>query len=260
MKIGFVQTSPVLGKVEQNLARAEELIGDLEADLIVLPELFTTGYDLESRSAVEALAEPADGATARRLSELACRRSTYIAYGFAERVGDAVYNAALLVGPDGPVGGYRKTHLFMREKTLFDPGESSPPVFSIARLGVNLGLMICFDWVFPEVARTLALGGAQILVHPSNLVMPWCQAAMLTRSIENRVFAVTANRVGSEGELEFTGQSQVTSPRGELLVRAPERGELAAAVEIDPGQALDKRINPLNDLFADRRPELYRLG
>ena len=259
MRIGFVQTSPLLGEVEKNLERAEELVISLDAELIVLPELFTTGYDLEDRAAVEALAEPADGPTSRRLSELARRRSTYLAYGFAERQGASVYNAAQLVGPDGALGGYRKTHLFMREKALFDPGDRAPPVLEIAA-GVKIGLMICFDWVFPEVARTLALGGAQIIAHPSNLVLPWCQAAMLTRSIENRVFSVTANRVGSEGELEFTGQSQVTSPRGELLVRAPARGELAAAIEIDEKLALDKRINPLNDLFADRRPGLYRLG
>ena len=258
MKIGFVQTSPSLGDVEENLRRAEELVTSLDADLIVLPELFTTGYALESRASAEALAEPKDGPTSRRLSALARRRSTHLAYGFAERGENGVYNAALLVGPDGPVGGYRKAHLFMREKELFDPGESPPPVFKIGDVAV--GLMICFDWAFPEVARTLALGGAQILAHPSNLVMPWCQAAMLTRSIENRVFAVTANRVGTEGELEFTGQSQVTSPRGELLLKAPGAGELAAAVDVDPSHALDKRINPLNDLFADRRPELYRLG
>jgi len=256
MRIGFVQTSPVLGDVEQNLRRAEELIDTLDAGLIVLPELFTTGYDLENRASVEALAEPADGPTSRRLTALARRRSTHLAYGFAERAGSAVYNAALLVGPDGPLGGYRKAHLFMREKELFDPGEHAPPVLRIGDVAV--GLMICFDWAFPEVSRTLALGGAQILAHPSNLVMPWCQAAMLTRSIENRVFAVTANRIGREGKLEFTGQSQVTSPRGELLLKAPAHGELAAAVEIDPTEALDKHINPLNDLFADRRPELYR--
>src|SRR5262249_55396179 len=155
----------------------------------------------------------------------------HIAYGFAESDGARLYNAALLVGPQGIVGSYRKLHLFMREKELFDAGETAPPVLHVSDVGV--GLMICFDWVFPEVARTLALRGAQILAHPSNLVMPWCQAAMLTRSLENRVFSITANRTGSEPKPDgstttFTGRSQVVSPRGELLLRAPQLGELAA--------------------------------
>src|SRR5262249_1905702 len=148
-------------------------------------------------------------------------------------------------------------------KELFDAGETAPPVLHVSDVGV--GLMICFDWVFPEVARTLALRGAQILAHPSNLVMPWCQAAMLTRSLENRVFSIPATRTGSEPKPDgstttFPGRSQVVSPRGELLLRAPQTGELAAAIEIDPAEALDKHINPRNDLFAERRPELYDTG
>jgi len=122
--------------------------------------------------------------------------------------------------------------------------------------------MICFDWIFPEAARVLALKGAEVICHPANLVLPWCQRAMVTRSIENRVFIVTANRIGGEKregrELKFTGGSQITSPVGELLCQASEEGEEVGVVDIDPSIAKDKAITEENDLFSDRRPELYQ--
>jgi predicted amidohydrolase len=123
-------------------------------------------------------------------------------------------------------------------------------------------MMICFDWVFPETARCLALEGAQIIAHPSNLVLEWCQRAMFARSVENRVFTVTANRIGTEDragrKLTFTGASQIVSPSGEYLVRAPGTEEHVAVAELDPAEADDKHVTELNDLWQDRRPELYR--
>jgi predicted amidohydrolase len=121
--------------------------------------------------------------------------------------------------------------------------------------------MVCFDWFFPESARTLALRGAQIIAHPANLVLPYCQTAMVTRCLENRVFAVTTNRYGTEqipGQcLTFTGASQVISPTGQRLLDAPVAGDCVRIIEVDPDLADDKHINPRNDLFANRRPDLY---
>jgi len=264
MRVGFAQLAPTFGRPAENLARIEALLGAADApgaDLWVLPELVTTGYQLADRAEAERLAEPADGESCQRLVRLARRLDCHLVYGFAERGGDSVYNACSLVGADGALGGYRKAHLFMREKELFDPGARPPPVLEVG--GVHVGLMICFDWAFPEMARSLALGGAELIAHPANLVMPFCQAAMRTRCIENRVFAVTANRVGREARLQpelcFTGQSQICAPTGELLSHAGEREEQLGVAEIDPAAARDKRINPLNDVMADRRPELYRM-
>jgi len=123
--------------------------------------------------------------------------------------------------------------------------------------------MICFDWIFPEAARTLALLGAQVICHPANLVLPHCQKAMITRSIENRLFIITANRIGTESKpgsepISFTGRSQIVGPEGTVLARAPRARRMVALVEIDPALALDKRITPENDILLDRRPELYR--
>jgi predicted amidohydrolase len=123
-------------------------------------------------------------------------------------------------------------------------------------------MMICFDWLFPEAARTLALQGAEVICHPSNLVLPYCPQAMITRSLENRVFTITANRVGTEERvpgkpLKFIGTSQVTSPDGDVLCRAGSKREEAVAVEIDPARARKKLITPMNDIFRDRRKDLF---
>jgi predicted amidohydrolase len=122
--------------------------------------------------------------------------------------------------------------------------------------------MICFDWWFPEAARTLALNGADIICHPANLVLPDCQKAMVTRSLENAVYTVTANRVGSESrggkeELVFTGGSQVLAPNGERLLGLSKEKEEISAVQIDVKKARDKSITSFNDRFKDRRPEFY---
>ncbi len=121
--------------------------------------------------------------------------------------------------------------------------------------------MVCFDWIYPESARTLALKGAQLIAHPSNLVLPHCPDAMVTRCLENRVFAATANRVGREDrggvDLTYIGKSEVVSPRGEILRRLGEDREEVAVEEVDLSLAKSKRINSHNDLFPDRRPQYY---
>jgi predicted amidohydrolase len=124
-------------------------------------------------------------------------------------------------------------------------------------------MMICFDWFFPEVARSLALDGAQIIAHPSNLVLPWCQRAMFARSVENHVFSITANRTGREAragrELVFTGGSQVLGCNGEVLLAAAEKDKSLQVTAVDLAQANQKQMNPWNDILASRRPELYKL-
>ena len=122
--------------------------------------------------------------------------------------------------------------------------------------------MVCFDWVFPEVTRTLALQGADIICHPSNLVLHYCQQTMLTRCLENKVYAITTNRYGYDkrphGELRFTGHSQIVAPGGTLLYRARAQREELYIMDIDPILARDKSITPLNEVLRDRRPEYYQ--
>lgn len=258
LRVAAIQTSPVFGETAGNLEAALDLVPP-GIDLAVLPELCTTGYQFRDRRELRDLAEPADGPTSRRLAKRAAATGATLVAGFAERDGDRLYNSAVLFRPDGGWGLYRKVHLFWEEKTLFDPGDRGFPVFSAA--GATVGLMICFDWIYPEAARSLALAGATLICHPSNLVLSHCPDAMITRCLENRLFAATANRVGEENRtgtpLRFIGLSQIVSPRGERLARLDATGTGAAVAVLDPATA-DRRITPRNDLLADRRPETYR--
>lgn len=260
MKIGFVQFEPRFGDVDGNLERAGELIRGSDADLLVLPELFNTGYVFASKEEAASLAEEVPGGkTTRALCDLAREKGVFLAAGLAERDGKRVFNSSVLVSPDGYVGRYRKTHLFFEEKLWFDPGDEG---FSVHDIGIcTVGMMICFDWFFPESMRILALKGADLICHPANLVMPFCQDAMKTRCLENRVFAVTANRTGTEARegrsLLFTGMSQITGPDGGIIARAGDDSQEVQTMEIDPAAARDKNVNDYNNLFADRRPVFY---
>ena len=261
LTVAAIQTSPRFAEVAPNIEAALAAI-PAGCDLCVLPELFSTGYQFRSRDELRELSEPVpDGPTAARLREAAASRGTCIVAGLAERAGERLFNTAILVRPDGSSEIYRKVHLFWNEKDLFDPGDLGFAVHRAA--GTEIGMMVCFDWIYPEAARTLALAGALVLCHPSNLVLPLCPDAMVTRSIENRVFTVTANRVGTEhrteAELRFVGLSQVVAPSGERLARLGQDETGAAMASIDLSQARSL-VTPRNDVWADRRPELYRLG
>ncbi|MBI5643404.1 MAG: acyltransferase [Deltaproteobacteria bacterium] len=263
MKAAVVQTSPLFGRIRENIEGAIKVIEKLDAELIVLPELFSTGYQFKSRPEMLKLAEDAEGGYATgRLTEVARKKKSFIVAGIAERSGGKAYNSSVLVGPKGLMGIYRKAHLFWDEKKIFTPGDTPFEVYDTGK--ARIGMMICFDWLFPEAARTLALKGADIICHPSNLVLPYCPAAMITRSIENRVFSLTANRVGEEARirgksLKFIGMSQIVSPGGELLFRAGGKKAVAMAVEIEPKDARKKNITPVNDIIKDRRRDLFQL-
>lgn len=260
MKVGFYQFRPVFGQIKRNVLKIIRALHDVEADLVVLPELALTGYYFSSRSELDSMAEdPTKSTSVESLIALCQQRQLHIVTGFAEKKGEHIYNSALLLGPDGILHIYRKLHLFNLEKEWFDQGNTPFSVQLVA--GVRIGMMICFDWIFPEVTRTLSLLGAQIICHPSNLVLNYCQQAMMTRCTENMVFAVTANRYGLDrrphGDLKFTGQSQIVAPRGVLIHRAkPQRDEMVV-VEIDPTAADNKRITSANDVLGDRRPDFY---
>ena len=264
MKIGFLQNSPEFGNVTGNLDRIESILSGHQADLTVLPELFATGYQFTSAQETHDLAEPIpDGNTTKRILKWAQELKCVIVAGLVECNGDSVYNSAVVAGPEGFIGSYRKAHLFDKEKKIFCSGNDPFPVFDIGL--AKVGVMICFDWWFPETCRTLALKGAEIIAHPSNLVLPHCPQSMITRCLENRIFAVTANRIGTENRfqnerLEFIGQSQVVDPNGCVLRRASRDNENISFVEIDPAQAQEKSINPNNNILIDRRTDLYDLN
>jgi predicted amidohydrolase len=259
LRVGYLQCCPLLGEVAANLERIQALVGDVRADLLVLPELATTGYALRDRPAVRALAEPIPGPATETLAAVARRTGGALVVGLAERDGERLFNSAVIVDESGVRAVYRKAHLFRREKQLFDPGDSGFAVTDVA--GLRLGLMVCFDWAFPDAAGTLARRGAQLIAHPANLVLGHARRAIPVRCLENRVFAITANRWGEEpgpeDALTFRGESLIVSPEGEELAVGPAAGDEVRVVTIDPAAADDKLLTPENHVFEDRRPELY---
>jgi len=262
MKIGIYQNHPEFGQVEKNLQQALMDLDNVDADLMVLPEFFNTGYQFISRQEAAGLAEGIpSGKTCKALMDLARSKGMFLVFGLAEREKGKIYNSAAVIGPEGFIGRYRKSHLFAEEKYFFDPGDTGFRVFDLG--DVRIGIMICFDWWFPESARSLALLGADIICHPANLVLPGCQKAMVTRSLENGVFSATANRIGTESRggkraLLFTGKSQILDNRGEVLTRLKGDRPGISVVDINPKDSRDKSITNQNDRFKDRRPELYR--
>jgi len=258
LRIGIGQTDPVVGDPDANLLMLRKLIREADAnriDVLVLPELANSGYAFESREEAVTLSETIpEGAYCKEMAKGSSGR--VVVAGVCERTSEGLYNSAPLFMNGRHVLTYRKVHLFNREKEVFLPGESEPPVFEFGEY--RLGLMICWDWIFPEMARILALKGAQVILHPANLVLPYCHRAMVTRSIENRVFTVTANRVGEERGLSFYGESQVVAPNGEVLLKMGGSDTGLAWVNIDPARADDKMMTERNHLLNDRRPRLYR--
>jgi predicted amidohydrolase len=237
--------------VEGNIDRALKLIGNKKTDLIVLPELFNTGYNFRSRREVARVAEPVPGGiTTEVLKDFSKRDGATVVAGIAERKGQSFYNAAVVVKDGKYLGTYRKVHLFYNEKKFFKPGKEFK-VFG------RVGVMVCFDWYFPESARSLMLKGAEIIAHPSNLVLPHCPDSMKTRALENGVYVITADRVGVERGLRFIGLSQIVNPRGQVLYRASGTREECVVRDIDLKLARNKSITPRNNLLRDRAPLAY---
>jgi predicted amidohydrolase len=233
----------------------------IKADLIVLPELFATGYTFISKSEVASLSEEFEGETYQFLKNLSQKTGAVLIGGFAENHKKRIFNSALIVYKNLFLGVYRKIHLYYKEKKWFSPGDKIPEVYNIN--GMNIGVMICFDWFFPEITRTLALKGADIIAHPSNLVLPYCQKAMQTSCLINRVYGITSNRIGrekrGEDDFKFTGASQITSFDGEILYSAQSNAIDKIVLEIDIEYARNKQLNEFNNVLKDRRPEFYRL-
>ena len=264
--VTVVQNDPVFGDPEKNKAEVAQLIlgqADPRASLIVLPELFATGYQFDSRTEVWDLSEPERGPTFSFLSDLSIKTGAVLVAGLPIRRNKGVSNGALVVYGTTLLASYDKIHLFDEERDFFQEGTGPLPVISTP-FG-PLGVMICFDWLFPEVLRSMALSGALVVAHPSNWVLPFGPQGMILRSVENRVFTATANRVGREerggrAPLTFIGQSQVLSPKGVLLGRASENLPEVIRASIRLEEARSKKVASKSDLFEQRRPELYRLG
>ena len=265
MRVAVAQMEPKLAEKERNLdaclARLEEAAA-AGAELIVLPEMAIPGYMFDSAEEALPYAEEIPGPTTEAF-ERECRRlGIHAVCGLLERDGDTLYNSAILVSPDGLIGSYRKTHLpFLGVDRFVTPGDELK-VYDTA-LG-RIGVIICYDLRFPEVTRTLALQGADIVCLPTNFPMAArIQTELITtaRAAENRIYLLAANRVGKERWGEFCGWSQIVDPYGKRLAEAGETEEVLLIAEIDVEKARDKDYVVPGEyelyLFGHRRPELY---
>jgi len=258
MKAGFVQFTPELCNLEATLNRLAKLLKEAPAaDLLVFPELSNSGYNFPTRNHAFDAAEEVSSSRFITLLHDHCRRTnSYIASGFNEREGFKLFNSAVLVGPGGLIGKYRKIHLFYNEKDIFSAGDLGVPVFETP-IG-KIAMLVCFDWIFPEVWRIAALKGADIVCHCSALVLPgFAQRSVPVHALINHFYVITANRTGTEHGLTFTGMSTVANPKGEVVYQAAAETTESMVFDFDLDLARNKMITPRNDILADRRPELY---
>src|SRR5919197_1692212 len=265
MRVAVAQLEPQLGEKERNLeaclARVEEAAA-AGAELIVLPECAIPGYMFDSPEEAMPFAEEVPGPSTEALERESGRLGVHLVCGLLERDGDALRNCAAFVGPDGLIGKYWKTHLpFLGVDRFAVPGDELPVYDTpLGRVGVE----ICYDLRFPEVTRTLALKGADIVCHPTNFPMAArVQTELITtaRAAENRIYLLTANRVGKERWGEFCGWSQIVDPYGRRLAEAGETEEALLVADVELERARDKDYVIPGEyelyLFGHRRPELY---
>jgi predicted amidohydrolase len=262
LKLAVVQFNPQLRKVDDNLACITDLTEDLDVDIIVLPELSTSGYFFISRNEVAKIAEPADGRTGKFFKDMARRLQAIVVAGFAESSDDKLFNSCLLALPEkDELHIYRKTHLFYKEADCFDVGDTGFFVVEDPHRDVRIGPMICYDWRFPEASRILTLLGADLIVCPSDLVTDVWRVAMPGRAVENKVYIAVANRTGTEKRrdetLTFTGKSAIYGFNGKELASAGPDENTVIQAEINPSQTRDKSFNPFNDILGDRQPQFY---
>lgn len=251
IRTAVIQMDCVPFDKEKNLRHAEELIAAAAAEgagLIVLPELFNTGYRVEEKDAE--LAETVPGAATEWMQKTAARYGAFIAGAVIETCGGNLYDTAVIVGPDGLAGRYRKMHLWGAEPERFGHGDELP-VFSLP-FGC-VGLQICYEIGFPEQARVLALKGAQIIIYTSAFGKARDYAwniASRSRALENGVFVLACNRTGTEKDTVFGGLSRIVAPDSRVIAGTERDGEAVICGEIDLREVAEQRekIPYLRDL------------
>ncbi|HMF56952.1 MAG TPA: carbon-nitrogen hydrolase family protein [Pyrinomonadaceae bacterium] len=267
-KIACVQMDCEIGRVEENrrvIVEHIKRVAEQGARIIIFPECALTGYCFESLEEAAPFSENLDGASAEAIASACAETGAHAVVGFIEHDGQKFYNAAMLVGPSGVVGGYRKVHLpFIGIDRFLSPGDRPFKIFDLplGRVGIN----ICYDVSFPESARTLKLLGAELIILPTN----WPPAAWRSpelvvnvRAMENHLHFAAANRVGTERGWNFIGRSKVVDCSGDTLAEAGAGCEILFA-EIDLNESNNNHIVNVAgayeiDRLKDRRPEFYEI-
>ncbi len=258
LQVAQIQFAPRLGDLDYNLKRVAELLKQAAAaDLVVIPELANSGYNFTGRShALELASGVGKSDFTEMLRETSRRQNQYIVSGFLESEDEELFNTSLLFSPGGSIEKYRKIHLFLNEKDIFSKGNLGLPVFEVN--GFKMGMLICFDYLFPEVWRIMALKGADLIAHPSNLVTYKAFKVVPAQATINRIFIFTTNRTGADRGLSFSGRSFAVDPEGEIIGEASVSDEEVLLTTIDPVLARNKMLTERNHVLNDRFPEDYR--
>ena len=260
LRIALVQSTPVEGKIEEALSvldNAAKRAAQGKAEILITPEMFLTGYAIGA-DRVRQLAEPADGPTWEAVGDMAKRHQIALLCGGPRRDADGrVYNAVQLRGTDGsPLVGYDKTHLFGDvDRKQFQPGKTLSDVLVFH--GWSLGLAICYDIEFPEVARALALKGAEAILAPTANMVPFDSVAtrlVPARSEENGLYIAYANYCGADREFDYCGLSCLTGPDGRDIARAGRKADLIFG---DLSKEDLAKARTANSYLQDRRADLY---
>ena len=267
--IATVQMRPMLNEMEENLVKMSDYIakicGSQKVDLIIFPELITTGYECGVHFVD--LAQRVPGSTVNVIAQRAAEFNVHVAFGMPskEKVESILFNTAVLIGPDGElIGDYRKVHLKGEERMIFRAGFKYP-IFETA-FG-NVGLLLGYDIAFPEAARTLALDGADLIVLCANWEKPrndeW-RTYVVARAYENSCFIAAANRVGEDATLSFIGDSMIVGPRGQVFASLageidPKTGEPAEGYALARVDLSDVRRNREEfQTLQNREPDTYK--
>jgi predicted amidohydrolase len=262
MLLSLVQFNPIFGEVESNSSKMADYVKNTKSDIIVFPELCTSGYDFKDESEVKMYGFDFKSCFINTFAEFAQDLNKIIIFGFPEISDNKTYNSAALLFPDKSFNCvYRKTHLFFRERFCFCETDLGFFVIDYKPLDLKIGPLICYDWRFPEAARTVALKGADLIVCPSNLVTNSWHISTPSRALENKVYFAVANRTGMENrngnELIFNGESKIYSFNGSILADCDNVSEREIISEIEQLKTRNKSFNEINDIFKDRRPQFY---
>ncbi|TWU40716.1 carbon-nitrogen hydrolase family protein [Novipirellula artificiosorum] len=267
MLIACVQTDIGFANRSENQNRIGDALGEASkrgAELVVMPECMLSGYAYESRDHAMEQAITLDHPVFGEIAQVCAARRLHVTFGFLETDGQRLFNASVLVGPAGIAGHYRKIHLpHLGVDRFVDRGDIPYQAFPAGE--AKVGLAICYDSSFPEPMRVLGLGGAEIIALGTN----WPTAAERTaqivppaRSMENHLFFVAANRIGSEGGFEFCGRSSICGPDGVVLAQSHDNAPVILYADVNLTEARNKRIERtpgthVIDRFKDRCPEFY---
>lgn len=289
VKVEIIQFAPKFKDINSNLEFIKSKVINSKAEVIIFPEMAVTGYFFIERDNLKKYSLNFDFFLEGDIQIISTELKKVIIFGFPEfdivEGIDYIYNSAIVISPNkNETTIYRKAHLFYKENYIFDKPtrnnlfkfsnieseksysikvQNSQSLFHpiyLSDLDLNIGLLICYDWRFPELAKEYAKNGADLIVYPSNLVTKVWENSFPARALDNRVYIAVANRIGKEENneeiLEFTGKSSFYDTNGNIILKLSENNESSEMVEIDQSLSRKKDINSINNIFKDFRKDL----